>query len=656
MRLSTLLATLAWTAASMLGITNVGADESLPGLRTGVVVTPRNFPNHTAEDVADMFRVSAEVGNIAVIRIPWNDPNLMAAIRVMADLARQNGLEPVIELSPFKADGLKGANLDLPREVSRAGGRASFANPVIAEEFAKTALEVAELTPPYFALATDVNLLEQSDRAEYAAFENVYRNVYDRIKKVAPKTRVFVTFQWDALQQHDARANRALLDALRPRLDVFAVGSDPFKLFEHQGPAGIPADYYERLGEYRSAREEALVEVTWPSDGGSGDSTQVDFIGNLSRLLAGVKPSMVVWNFLHDVKVFVFTARNGLVATTGKQKPAFAAFQGLGGQRPALITAVAGPSKDHVKQTPDRYEIATARLDGSDYRILYSRPDKDMTHARVSPDGSRIVFTGYNKRGKDSLATEDSGYDDTEIAILNMDGTGLETIIAPKPGVIAANGAWTPDGQSIFFVSTDTTQRTPELRQIHLGTRTIVRLPTPAGLQASDPNRVGDRLIFPVKAGSKGADPLWVMNVDGTAARQLTRPSRSSSRDGLYGDFDPKLSPDGAKAAFMRNGGGTTWHVMVVDLKSGDEKRLSPPDGMEWLPTWTGDGKLLLFTRVDTKNVKDTGLYTMTPEGEERRKVPLPPGLYYNHGSFFPGEKASPSARIIFSASKRPWL
>ena len=100
MRLSTLLATLAWTAASMLGITNVGADESLPGLRTGVVVTPRNFPNHTAEDVADMFRVSAEVGNIAVIRIPWNDPNLMAAIRVMADLARQNGLEPVIELSP----------------------------------------------------------------------------------------------------------------------------------------------------------------------------------------------------------------------------------------------------------------------------------------------------------------------------------------------------------------------------------------------------------------------------------------------------------------------------------------------------------------------------------------------------------------------------
>jgi Tol biopolymer transport system component len=365
---------------------------------------------------------------------------------------------------------------------------------------------------------------------------------------------------------------------------------------------------------------------------------------------------MVVWNFLHDVKIFVFTARHGLIGTSGKPKPAFAAFRGLGGQRPGPIAVASGPSKDRVKQSPDRYAIATARLDGSDFRIVYSRPDKDMTHARVSPDGSRIVFTGYNKRGKEGLANEDSGYENTEVAILNLDGTGLETIIAPKPGVIASNGDWTPDGKSIFFISTDNPQRAPELRQIDLATRAITRLPTPDGLQASDPHRLGDRLIFPAKVGAKGADPLWIMNVDGTAARQVTRPPRSSSRDGLYGDFDPKLSPDGSKAAFMRIDGGLTWRVMVLDLKTGEEKRLSPPDGMEWLPTWSGDGKLLLFTRVDTKNVKETGLYTMTPEGAERRKVPLPAGLYYNHGTFFPGEKASPSARIIFSASRRSWL
>jgi hypothetical protein len=656
MRPSWLLIALAWVAAGVFGCVNAGAAEPLPGLRTGVVVTPKNFPDHTPEDVADMFRLVGEVGTLAVIRIPWSDPNLLTAIRVMTDLASQHGLTPVIQLAPFKADGLKGASLDLPRGVSRASGRESFANPAIAEAFTKAALEVAELAPPYLALATDLNLLQQSDPAEFTAFVQVYRDIYERIRKTAPKTRVFVTFQWDAMQQRDARANRALLDALLPRLDVFAFNSDPVKLYERQGPAGIPADYYDRLQAYRGAGEELLVEVSWPSERSSGEADQVAFIRSLPGLLARAKPSMVAWNFLHDVKVLIFTARLGLITTSGTQKPAFAAFRSLGGQRPAPVAATDGPRKDRVKQTPDRYVIATARLDGSDYRIVYSRPDKDMTHARVSPDGSRIVFTGYNKRGKDGLANEDSGYENTEISVLNLDGTGLETIIAPKPGIVAANGDWTPDGKSIFFISTDNPQRTPELRQIDLATRTIRPLPTPAGLHASDPHRLGDRLVFPAKAGAKGADPLWIMNVDGTAARQLTKPPRSSSADGLYGDFDPKLSPDGTKVAFMRIDGGLTWRVMVLDLKSGDEKRLSPPDGMEWLPTWSGDGKLLLFTRVDTKNVNQTGLYTMNRDGGDRRKVPLPPGLYYNHGTFFPGEKASPSARIIFSASKRPWL
>ncbi len=656
MRVSTFLTWLAGLLVLVAGTGGAMAAEALPGLRTGVVMTPKNFPDHTPEDVADMFRVGAEAGNLAVIRIPWNDPNRMTAIRVMADLATQHGLEPVIQLSPFKADGLKGATLELPREVSTAGGRASFSNPAVVQAFVKAALEIAEVAPPYLALATDVNLVQLSDPAEYAAFARAYREAYERVKQAAPATRVFATFQWDAMQSADARTSRAVVEALQPRLDVLAFGVDPFKRFEKQGPSGVPAGYFERINDLRRAKEEVLLEVGWPSDGSAGEANQVAFIRSLPRWLAGVKPAMLTWNFLHDVKVFVFTARLGLLTTSGKAKPAWAEFRALGGPRATPRAAVAGPSRERVKQTPDRFVIATARLDGSDYRIIYARPDKDMTHARVSPDGRRIVFTGYNRRGKEGLATEDSGYENTEVAILNLDGTGLETIVAPKPGVIASNGDWTPDGKAIFFVSTDNPQRTPELRQIDLATRQITRLPTPEGLQASDPHRLGERLIFPVKVGRKGADPLWVMNIDGSGARQVTRPPRSSSDEGLYGDFDPKLSPDGSKAAFMRIDGGNTWRVMVVDLATGEEKRLSPPDGMEWLPTWSADGKLLLFTRVDPKRVQETGLYTMTPEGQERRKVPLPPGLYYNHGTFFPGEKASPTARIIFSGSKRAWM
>lgn len=631
--------------------------EPAPTFRTGVVVTPKNFPDHTANDVADMFRLNAELGSFSVIRVPWSDPNRMTAIRVMMDLANQYNLAAVIELSPFKADELKAARLDPPREVTGAGGRVSFTNPAVAEPFIKMALEVAELKPPYLAVATDVNLLYQSDPGEYDAFATVYRNLYERIKKVSPGTKVFATFQWDAMQRRDAKANREVIEKLRSQMDLLAFSSDPFKLFESQGPSAIPPDYYDRIAAYGSGREEIFVELNWPSDGGSGEANQVAFIRNLPRLMARLKPAMVAWTFLHDVKVFVFTARNGLIGANGKQKPAFDAFRDLGGAKSSgAIAAASVPGKERVKQTPDRYAIYTARLDGSDFKILFSRPDREMTHARVSPDGTRVVITGYNKRGKDGFANEDAGYESTEIMILNLDGTGLETIIPPKPGVIAANGDWTPDGKSIFFVSTDNAQRSPEIRQIDLATRNITRVPTPPGLMASDPHRMGNQMVFPVKAAGKEADALWVMNADGSAARQVTRPPRSSSSDGLYGDFDPKLSPDGTKLTFMRIDGGTTWRVMVLDLKSGKETLLSPSNVMQWLPTWSGDGKLLLYTHVDAKNLKDTGLWTMTPEGTDRKKVPLPPGYFFNHGTIFAADKSSPTARIIFSGSPKPWL
>lgn len=656
MRSSSLFAAFALAGAFVLGHSGARSAEPAAAFRTGVVVTPKDFPDHTPADVDDMFRLNAELGNFSVIRLLWNDPNRMTAARVMIGLANQYRLAPVVELSPFKADGLKGAGLDPPRGVNGAGGGVSFRNSAIAEPFAEMALEIAQLQPPYLALATDVNLLHQSDPGEFEAFATVYRKLYERIKKISPGTKVFVTFQWDAMQRRDARANRELIDRLRPHMDLLAFTSDPVKLFERQGPAAIAPDYYGRIAAYRTGGEEVFIELNWPSDGGSGEANQAAFVRDLPRLTGELKPAMVAWNFLHDVKVLIFTVRNGLLKADGKPKPAFDAFRDLGGERPPATAAASGPNPRRVKQTPDRFAIYTARLDGSDLKILFSRPDKEMTHARVSPDGTRVVITGYNKRDKEGFASEDAGYENTEIMILNLDGTGLETVVAPKPGVIAANGDWTPDGKSIFWVSTDNAQRSPEIRQIDLATRRITRVPTPAGLKASDPHRLGNQMVFPAKAGDKGADPLWLMNADGSGARQITRPPRSSSSDGLYGDFDPKLSPDGTKVAFMRIDGGTTWRVMVLDLKTGEERLLSPSNVMQWLPTWSGDGKLLLYTHVDVRNLKDTGLYTMTPDGRDRRKVPLPPGYFFNHGTFFPGEKSSPKARIIFSGSRKSWL
>lgn len=317
------------------------------------------------------------------------------------------------------------------------------------------------------------------------------------------------------------------------------------------------------------------------------------------------------------------------------------------------------PRPAQSSRKPGHFGVYTARLDGSEMTPLITSDDREMSHPRISPDGRQVVITRYNRKGKDGRATEEKGYEDTEILILNLDGTGLETIIPGKPGIVAANGCWSPDGKSLVYVSTDNPRREPEIRQIELSTRRITRLPTPGGLLATDPHWLGNQLVFPAKA--KDVDSLWIMNIDGSAVRRITHPPEKRGRfsQGLYGDFDPKISPNGTKVAFMRIAGGTSWRVLVVDLNTGAELLLTPPEYtrkgiMEWLPTWSADGKRLLFVHVDLENRGETGLYTMAPDGQDRKRAPLPRGFFYGHGIFFPNDVASPGARIIFNGTRNP--
>lgn len=664
----------------LFGASDAGSADTQVAARAGVMVTPKNFPNHNGEDVADMFRLAAELGSFAVMRVDWNDPGRWEAAQAMVGMAQKRNLGTVLELTAFKADELKGASLSPPKDLSDAvEKKISFTNPAVVEKFSRTVLELSELKPDYLAVATDVNLLQLSEPPEYDAFAALYKKLYPQIKQRSPNTKVYVSFQWDALQGKDTGTIRKLIDAFRPNLDLLTVNSDPRKLFESRGPSGLAGDYFGRLAGYASGREPVFVEITWPSEGKSGDADQVAFIRDLPRLMGPAKPAMLAWTFLHDVKILrIFTARLGLINPEGKPKPAFAAFRDLSNDRPSGSMAAATPTPaaaaapatataarpgvarsqvSKASQEPAEFAIFTAKKDGSDVKILISSASKEMSHPRVSPDRSRIVLTRYNKRGKDGKATEEQGYEETEILTLNLDGTGLETIIPPKPGVVAANGGWTPDGKSLIYISTDNPQHVPEIRQIDLATRQVVRVPTPAGLKATDPHWEAGKIVFPTKAEEgKGADALWIMNADGSGARQLTKPARSKSGPGLFGDFDPKISPDGSKVAFMRIDGGEGWKVYVTDIATGEEKLLTPKGPLEWLPTWSSDGKLLLYVHVDRDKPKEIGLYTMTPDGKDRKIIPLPRGYLYGHSTFFPGDGSSDSARIIFNGTPKPGL
>ncbi len=630
--------------------------------RTGVVVVPRNFPKFTADDLTDMFRLDAQLGSFAVMRLNWNDPNRWDSARTLVALSDRQGLDSVLEFIPFKANELKGAALDPPKDViAGAGGRVSLTNPVVADAFGKGVLEFAQLKPAFLGLGADVNLLALSDRAEFDAFAALYRTLYPRIKQISPATRVFVAFQWEAMTSQAADANRQVVDAFRPRLDLAAFVSEPRRSFAKPGPSAIPPDYYAPMSRF-AAGLPIFIETQWPSDGSGGEANQVTFIRGLPRLMASVRPAMVAWSLLHDVRVLaIFAIRSGLITSDGTQKPAFAAFRDITDDRPSRSERAAEPSTTASRgevsvasRAPDHFGIYMARLDGTDVRPLITSPDREMTHPRISPDGKRITFVRYNSRGKDGRATEDGGYENTEVMVMNLDGTGLESVVPPKRGVISSNGCWSPDGRSLIYISTD---GTPAIRQIDLATRRITQAPIPSNLGIpADPHWERTKLVFPIKAQGNGADALWIVNADGTGAHQITHPTRSGRTPGLYGDFDPQLSPDESKVAFMRINGGTSWRQWVLDLVSGQERQLSPDDQIEGLAQWSSDGRLLVFRHIDFKNMTQTGIWRMRPDGGDRRMVPLPRGYLYNHPGFFPGDGSSDNARIVYSAIQTPGM
>jgi imidazolonepropionase-like amidohydrolase len=103
------------------------------------------------------------------------------------------------------------------------------------------------------------------------------------------------------------------------------------------------------------------------------------------------------------------------------------------------------------------------------------------------------------------------------------------------------------------------------------------------GPQLSDSRR---SLIF------MAAGFLWEQSLDGKPARRLL------SDDAL--EREPALSPDGRQLAFVRCQHGNR-ELMVLDLESGQARLLVDLTNASWarFPSWSGDGKRLVFQRSD---------------------------------------------------------
>jgi len=157
----------------------------------------------------------------------------------------------------------------------------------------------------------------------------------------------------------------------------------------------------------------------------------------------------------------------------------------------------------------------------------------DAASPRWSPDGSTLAFTMPQADGSWQIATIPAG-------------GGAATLLTSGPGM-SELPSWSPDGSWIAY------DHSPQI------------------------------------GGPGFHNVLYRMNADGTNPRLLGNPDTF--------DVQPAVSPDGTKVAFLRlNADGVFGTLWVRDITSGDERQLVAAGVDVETPSWSPDGRWIMYT------------------------------------------------------------
>ncbi len=206
-------------------------------------------------------------------------------------------------------------------------------------------------------------------------------------------------------------------------------------------------------------------------------------------------------------------------------------------------------SKGYVWPIYPSFDVFRAKPDGSGVKRLTDSPGYDA-EATVSPDGKSIVFTSTR---------------DGDLDIYTMDKNGknvkrLTTALGYDGGPF-----FSPDGKQIVY------------RSYHPKTEAEI---------ARYKDRLANDLIEPNNF------EIWVMNVDGTNKRQVTKLGAAS--------FAPYFHPNGKKIVFSSNhfdetGRGRNFDLLMINADGTGLERVTTYDSFDGFPMFSPDGKKLVF-------------------------------------------------------------
>ena len=219
---------------------------------------------------------------------------------------------------------------------------------------------------------------------------------------------------------------------------------------------------------------------------------------------------------------------------------------------------------------------------------------------RVSPDNTRLAFSTLGRDGNQ----------------IKMYSLLLGRLVAFPPGAgTNISPAWSPDGKSIAFSSSRSGD--PEIYTSDVsGTlaRRITQFRGPDVSPTFNP-RTGSQIAW--ISGRTGLPQLYIMDTDGSAVTRLTDTGYVSA---------PSWSPNGQFVAFGWNrkygpGAPGGQDIYIMEIASKRWIQLTHGIGPCDFPSWSPDGRHLVFANSPSGRDSSTRIMTMLVDGTERRAL-----------------------------------